>query len=358
MTNFLINRTDAIGDTLLSTPLAKFIKDKVPDAHITFLVSKRSGDFIKLCQGVDDVIVYDEKELGFFGRFIFLHKLFRDREISFYFHLGGSFLPTFVAFLKKVAFRGGLRSKVFSFLFLNKGMRQSRSIVTMHESEYNMNLAASLGFFYQASQKENYRPLLNLDEAKLLEKSKTFPIDLEKQNILIHPGMSGHTLNWSSRNYGRLICRLEERFSDRFNYIISFTPSDEPYLEGLRSYLESDKEAEEKVTFFNGAENGLIDYSYLVKSVDLFIGPSTGTSHIANAVRTPQVALYSPIKAQSVMRWGPYSRNEDVQVLVPDVVCGESRVCAGAACPYYECMAKIEVEDVVKACIEILDRKR
>lgn len=358
MSNFLINRTDAIGDTLLSTPLAKFIKEKFPDSHITFLVSKRSGDLIKLCQGVDDVVIYDEKELGYIGRLIFLHKLFRDRDIKFYFHLGGSFLPTFAAFLKKVHFRGGLRSKIFSFLFLNKGMRQSRSIVTMHESEYNMNLASSLGFFYQASQKENYRPLLNLNKETHLEKIKTFPIHAEKENILIHPGMSGHTLNWSSRNYGRLIGRLEERFPERFNYIVSFTPSDEPYLEGLRSYLESEDQIDKKVKFFDGADQGLIDYAYLVKSVDLFIGPSTGTTHIANAVETPQVALYSPIKAQSVMRWGPYSRNNDVRVLVPDVVCGESRVCAGAACPYYECMAKIEVEDVVKACIEILDSKR
>ena len=82
-----------------------------------------------------------------------------------------------------------------------------------------------------------------------------------------------------------------------------------------------------------------------MKNASLFVGPSTGTTHIANALDIPQIAIYSPIKVQSALRWGPYKQGDKVKVLVPDVVCGETKHCAGASCPYYECMSKIEVEE-------------
>jgi len=46
---------------------------------------------------------------------------------------------------------------------------------------------------------------------------------------------------------------------------------------------------------------------------------------------------------------------EKLKILVPDVICGEVNSCALKACPYYECMAKIEVEDVINQAIAIMD---
>lgn len=93
----------------------------------------------------------------------------------------------------------------------------------------------------------------------------------------------------------------------------------------------------------------------LTKAI-LFIGPSTGTTHIAAVLGVPVVGIYSPIKIQSSLRWGPLSKNkEKIKLLVPDVICGEIKKCALRDCPYYECMGKIEVEDVVKQAVTIID---
>jgi hypothetical protein len=55
------------------------------------------------------------------------------------------------------------------------------------------------------------------------------------------------------------------------------------------------------------------------------------------------------------MRWGPFNQDpKRVRVVVPDVVCGQSYNCAGESCPYYKCMGKIEVDDVVDIAIELL----
>lgn len=357
--NILINRTDAIGDCLLSTPLARLLKEKLKNSqegepNIAFLVSPRAGELIGLCEGVDRVYIYDPS-WNFIKRWRFLGRVFKEFSPQSYFHLGGRFLPSFFAFLKGVPFRGGLRSKPFSFLFLNKGIRQSRSAVVMHESEYNMALARPLNVNYSGHHRVQYRPLLKVEKSDALKVRQESGFSLDKKLFIFHPGMSGHTLNWSSRNYGRLIERLYQKYGENVNYVVSYTPGDGPYLEGLKDFLSQNEKLKNIVEFFDGSKKGIIHYTHLLKTSDLFVGPSTGTTHMANALDVPQVCLYSPIKVQSSLRWGPYYQNSKVKVLVPDVVCGEVKTCAGASCPYYECMAKIEVAQAYNACLSILE---
>jgi len=352
---FLINRTDAIGDTLLSTPVARLIKEKFPEAEVTFLVSPRVGDLIELCEGIDRVVIYDSKE-SFSKRFSLLLELFKEQKIDHFLHLGGSFLPCFAAFYKSIPFRGGLISKFSSFIWLNKGVRQSRSMVTQHESDYNLNLLAPLGIQYSWGKRASYAPELRINKALAQQYLEEIP-ELNGSNqgplIFIHPGMSGHTLNWSSRNYARLVERLMTKTQGSLRIVISFTPSDEPYLKGLKDFLKDKGELQKHVFFFNGAEKGLVHFVHLLSNAQVFVGPSTGTTHLANALNIPQVAIYSPIKVQSALRWGPFRTGEKTRVIVPDVVCGEVKQCAGVSCPYYECMAKIEVDEVFQTTVEL-----
>ena len=346
----LINRTDAIGDCLLSTPLARLLKDKIKDesVEITFLVSPRSGDLIGLCEGIDKVVIYDPK-WSWFKRLQFLGELLKKERYDVFFHLGGALLPLYQAWKARIKIRAGLQSKWATFLFLNKGQRQSRRLVTMHESDYNMDLAQALGIHRHGERLEAYGPKLNVTKDEGLKARREEGIEDHKKLVIVHPGMSGHTLNWASRNYGRLIERLYEDDREAYRFIVSYTPSDGPYLEGLKDYISSSEDLQREVLFFDGSKKGLIHFTHLLKGADLFIGPSTGTTHMANALGVAQVGIYSPIKVQSSHRWGPYRRDKKAQVVVPDVVCGESTQCAGAICPYYECMAKIEVEDIFKA---------
>ena len=85
----------------------------------------------------------------------------------------------------------------------------------------------------------------------------------------------------------------------------------------------------------------------------LFVGPNTGMTHLANIMGVNVVAIYSPIKVQSSLRWGPFYRDK-VQVVAPDVVCGEKFECAGSSCLYYECMGKVEVDEVFEAVQKFL----
>lgn len=349
----LVNRTDAIGDTLLSTPLARFLKTKIPHAEIAFIVSPRSGELIKLCEGVDLVYILDlnqsskEKEN-------FLNSIFDEFSPDKYFHLGGSFIPTKIAFKRGIPWRGGLKSRLKSFLYLNKGIRQSRTKASFHEGHYNLLLAKDLVGLYDKGSWEDFRPQIKVD----LEKGRVYLEELGFKKgqipLMIHPGMSGHTLNWNSEFYGELLVELLQKYKERLFPIISFTPSDAPYLEGLRKVLGKNSQFEGQVKFFDGSKRGLIHYAHLLSQAKLFIGPSTGTLHMANSMNIPTLGLYSPIKAQSEKRWGPYSKIPPQQVFFPRVECPATKKCNGPSCPFYECMATIKVSDLFQAAQEIL----
>jgi len=360
----LINRTDAIGDNILSMPILYKIKKFFPEAQIYVLIHPRCVDLYLNHPCVTEIISYDRKA-SVFTRFWQLLQIMKRLKLTHYFFLGGCRLPNWVAWLRRVPFRGGLISKTTSFLLLNQGVRQKRSIVAMHESEYNLELLAPLGMEFHHQELQEFAPQIYLTSEEKLQFREDFAHFLVSEGketsaemVFIHPGMTGHTLNWSSRNYGRLIARMERNFPGRFLFVISFTPSDEPYLKGLRDQLQYSPEGIpfERVVFFNGALKGLRHYMSVLSEAHLFIGPSTGTTHLANILGVKAIALYSPIKVQSAMRWGPFHRQpHQLKLLVPDVVCGESFTCAGNSCPYYECMAKIEVEDVIKQIPSLLE---
>lgn len=340
------------------------IKDKHPDAKIVFLIAAKSADVFKNHPYIDEVRIY-HRNARFYLKIREILKLFTEIKPTHYFYVGGGYLPNFVAWLLRVPFRGGLKSRWHTYLFLNKGTRQKRSMVSMHEMEYNLNLLAPMGIEYNYLDKQKFSPDIVLTPEEISSGMEKFNLDLKdagiepgRKMIFIHPGMTGHTLNWSSRNYGRLILKLEQKFPGKFLFVVSHTPSDSLYLQGMKEILDR-KENEflqDRIYYFNGIKNGLRQYMSVLSQATLFVGPSTGTTHIASVLGVPVVGLYSPIKVQSALRWGPVSKNPDrTKILVPDVICGEIKKCAERACPYYECMGKIEVEDVVKQAIAIME---
>lgn len=362
--NILINRSDALGDSILTIPMAKVLKEKFPDAKITILVTSKSADIFKSHPHVDEYRIY-HRHARFYFKIREVLKIFNEVKPTHYFYAGGGYLPNFIAWITRVKFRGGLKSRWHTYLFLNKGIRQKRSMVAMHEMEYNLNLLFSLGIDYNFKDKIHYSPEIYLTQDELEMNYNFFRKDLikegletERKMIFIHPGSGGASLNWSSRNYARLVLKFEQKFPEKYLFIISHTPSDYSSLQGLKEILNRKENdfLKKRIYYFNGQKEGLRHYMAILSRAAVFVGPSTGPTHLAAVLGVPVVTIYSPIKIQSSLRWGPLAKDrEKIKVLVPDVICGEAKKCALVECPYYECMGKIEVEDVLKQALAIME---
>lgn len=354
----IINRSDAIGDLILTSPVAQRLKEKYPDCKITFIISPKCNDVLINHPFIDDVYILDHKK-SFFSKFMGLRELFNREKTDIYFHFGGKHLPSFFAWLKRVPFRGGLKSKWQSFAFLNKAVRQKRSTVEMHEVDYNQLVLGPLGIDYDFEKRNLYPPRISLTKDEVLKHFAEFKSEVDRgekvsfeEIFFVHPGMTGHTLNWPSKNYGKFIKRLHHEFPGRFLFVLSHTPGDMKYVNGVLKELdlENDKALKSHVYLFDGSKKGLRHYMSVLSKANYFIGPSTGTTHISNILGVKTIAIYSPIRVQSAKRWGPYDRSADkTVVIVPDIVCGEQFNCLGPSCPYYRCMGVIEVEEAFEA---------
>ncbi len=353
----LINRTDAIGDNILTMPMAEAIKKKYPDAEIAILTSFICRDIYKNHPFIDKVYFLNKKE-SYPRKLRKCFQVFSDFKPTHYFYAGGSQTPNFVAWVKRVPFRGGIRSRLGTFFTLNMGVRQRRSQVSAHEIEYNNELLSAMPDFKNIDF-QMLTPKINISfdnkyiksfHDRLIEKK----LDPSRDYIVIHPGMTGHTLNWPSTSYAELIKRLNLKYPDQYNYIISHTPSDNRYLIDIKEAVKDDKKLQESVFFFDGSIEGLEGYMNVLSKARAFLGPSTGTTHLAAILKVPLISIYSPIKAQSSMRWSPVGEGH-IDVVNPEVICGEEVKCAKEACPYYPCMDKIEVEDIAYKFQKILE---
>jgi len=360
-----INRTDALGDTLLTMPMALAIKNKYPEAKIYLVTNRANKELLKNNNYLDDIFVVNPAD-SVFKRLWLLRKEFKKWQTTHYFYFGGKNWPSLSALLAGVPWRGGLKSRWPTFFLLNKGIRQSRRLVVAHEAEYNLALVKDLGIDWTQLPKQMWREniiatTIEEDEQARQLILQKYQLDINQDFILCHPGMTGHTLNWPAKNYARLLERLQEALlsdanSASWNFVVGHGSNDQVWINSIKDFFKTHK-LQKPIIYFDGQENGLRNYMSLIKKAGLFIGPSTGPTHIASLLGRPVVTLFSPIKVQSARRWRPLElRNEQVKVIVPDVICGESHSCAGQACPYYECMSKVEVNDVVKTCVDQIQK--
>jgi ADP-heptose:LPS heptosyltransferase len=377
---FFLHRSDAMGDLLLTLPLVGILKALNPGCHIVVGARSAFGAIVNGYTAVDELYVVSEDSHHKFSlrnlfSFSFWRQLWQMKKqwkrlgVTDYIHFGGDHRCNFLAWWLGVPYRGGVQSQWPSFLFLRQGLRQKRSQVLKHEAEYNLDLVKKWmidhGRGEEVATHAQWMDLwrqyfsLNLHSDKKEEKIKKEmneeredePDFKNRSYLVVHPGMRGHTLNWPMEYYARLVKGLLKKYPQH-HIVFSFTSVDESYKKEFleRFSLFKKEEGEDgRFHFWNGDDKGLAAYIHLLAHAQMFIGPSTGTLHLANALGIPLVGFYSPIPVQSPARWRPFPSQPHHMIFTPppSAPCPERFHCAGKTCPYYDCMTLITVEQVL-----------
>jgi heptosyltransferase III len=363
MDKILINRSDAIGDLILTLPMAAWIKLHFPNSRVGFIVRSGNGIIAEICRQVDDVFEIEQGS-GMVSSLLSFRKIFKEFSPDVYVDVGGNKWGSAASFLHRVKDRYGLKHKILPYLFLNKGSVQSRSLALMHESEYNLSLLNQLLPDYSHDRlPEIMRELVTgkvelRNEGRDILKNEISSLSLNTEIVVIHPGMMGHSLNWSARNYARLGQLILEKMANA-SVIFSYTPSDAEYIDTVKQQLSSFENIfKDRLFYLDGQKIGLQNFVKVIASTDYYVGGSTGPTHIAGILGIPYLSIFSPIKTQSAYRWRPLNLGQKYKIIHPDVVCGEDRFCAGRKCPYHDCMSKIEVKEIFEQFSLILGDKQ
>ena len=317
----LLVRPDGIGDEILCLPVASALRRLMPQAHITFLSSAVAAPLLEHHPDVDDVMTVTGRES--FGALVSLFQRGFDAAV---------FLKPFrrlmmAAWVARVPARVATGYRWYS-IFANRRVYEHRHDFSKHESEYNLGLLRGLGL----EPGVPVRPALVLTDGER-QWARSRLDGLPAWRVVVHPGGFA-ARRWRVEQYWNLAQKLAG--------------------EGLGVVLTGNEEEGDRfrnaVPEAHDMGKGMLDLMgrltvrqlmAVIEASHAVVSGATGPAHMAAALDTPTVSLFDPRRNNLPVRWQPLGRGV---VLRPDVPTCEQ--CIYEACPYWDCLDRITVEQV------------
>ncbi|MEB0262780.1 MULTISPECIES: glycosyltransferase family 9 protein [unclassified Mucilaginibacter] len=297
MNCILISRTDAIGDVVLTLPMAGYLKELYPAARILFLGKSYTGSVIKCDKFVDEFVDYTELlKLSDQEQTTFLQQ----KNIDAIVHV---FPNKHVAKLAKQAgikTRIGTTNRIFHWFTCNKLVKLSRKKSDLHESQLNLVLLKPLGL-------KEIQPLPQVIAHTSLKPTLELPakfealFDKEKFNLILHPKSHGSGVEWGLCNCKKLADALPAN-----SYKIFITGSDKekelltPWIKTLPAHavdVTGTMSLDEFIAFINRADG--------------LLASGTGPLHVAAALGIHALGLFPSVRPIHPGRWAPLGKKAE-----------------------------------------------
>lgn len=298
----LISRTDAIGDVMLTLPLAGLLKEIYgTEVKIAFLGRTYTYDVIKACNHVDEFYNYDTfSKFETAGRIAFLKDIHADVII----HVFPREDIASAARQAGIHHRIGTSHRLYHIWNCNHLVSFSRKNSSYHESQLNTLLLKDLGL-------KEIPTLVKLSSLYGFTKIQEFPqkfkerLSTNKFKLILHPGSNESAREWNKVHYKDLIRYLP---SDKVQIIITGTGVE---LVGMEDWIRS---ISGSVVNFVGKLT-LDELIALINSCDGIVAASTGPLHIAAALGKHCLGIYPPIRPMHPGRWAPIGDKAEFAVV-------------------------------------------
>jgi len=313
--HIIISRTDAIGDVVLTLPLAYYLKQKFPAAKITWLGRTYTQTVIKACSYIDNFVNSDEWDLTDTDAVRNVLKALNADAIIHVFpnkHLAKA------AKLAGIKIRIGTSHRLYHWLTCSQLVNLGRKNSPLHEAQLNISLARYFGIDVPSLDELKHLPIL-------LDTIAFVPFDFlanEKKKIIFHPKSRGSGKEWPLDYYLQLIDMLD---ADTYQIIICGTSEEGAKMGTALTNLPA------HVVNLIG-KLSLADYLSLMQQCNGLLAASTGPLHLASGIGVNALGLYPPTRPLHPGRWAPIGRK--ASYLCSDRPC-ESCKTKSATC---ECM--------------------
>ncbi len=340
MRKILLIRTDRIGDTLLTLPVVKPIKEKWPDCKIDFLARTYTHPILKNVKEIGQILNYDPEgaHSGIRGHLRLAAEIKQqeyDSAILFYPRFG----LTFALWRAGIPRRIGTSHRWYSFLLTDR-VHQSRKECLKHEAEYNLDLLEPL-FQDLPSEIPQFRLAIPEKTKRELQALLTANEIIGKY-IVVHPGNGDSAPNLSMDQYRTLIKQIS---LPGIRVVLTGVNSEKEYNQLLRSEFTTNN-----ISDLTGKLN-LEQMIALLSEACGLITTSTGPAHIASSVGTPVATFYCPAIPHTPDRWGPLENLE--RVITPKLT---NSHCQMKQCPHgtQGCLATCLQDDQISQALNYL----
>ncbi|MBI5047357.1 MAG: glycosyltransferase family 9 protein [Deltaproteobacteria bacterium] len=333
--NILVVSSTAIGDTLLSTPAIKAVRERYHDAKIVAHFNKSNMEMFENNPHIDGIIPY----YGGYKRFFKTIREFRKHkfDLALIFH-GNEPQATPMAYLSGANFIVKLpNTGEYNFLLSNQGA-VIESNGPVHGIEQRLNIAALVGC--DSKDKSMVLPIKNEDEEVVSDFLKNQGVGDDDILIGFQVGASTVSRMWFADRFMELGKRLISAYPD-IKIVITGSPSEKEYCGKIATWIGSG-------AVVSAGKLPLRQLPALVKQFKILITGDTGIMHVAIAVGTSVMALYA---VADWKRTGPYYDLEKHRVIQKWKTCDP---CVSKKCEYQKCMENISVDEVFEVVRDII----
>lgn len=333
----LVSRTDKIGDLILSIPSFYMLKKMYPEAELVVLVRKYNYDIVQNLPYIDRIIKIDDytkaellEKIAYFKADVFI-ALYNDEFVAA------------LARASKAKIRIGPLSKLNSIFTYNKGVLQKRSRSKKNEGEYNLDLVKKLNPSKFNSCFVLNNELLLTDENKKVAELYFSENNIKAKCLVVNPFIGGSAKNIKDEDYANILKRVKNEFKEDLDIIIICHISDEQRAINIKKMIDEDNIH----IFANGSS--ILNIASVINKADVYLGASTGPTHIAGSLGKKIVAIYPNKKTQHPIRWGILG-NSNVKYIIPD----ENMRNENYKNPYFDNYTKEIENKIVNALLEVL----
>ena len=340
MKNILVVKLSAIGDVIHALPVSYAIKERFPEAHLTWVVEKPAYPILEGNPYIDDIILFEKAKFrsvsGFLHEIGPFRRRLRARSYDASLDLQGLFKSA------AIVWNAGARQRVGTANMREGAHLVSRPIRGAHAEghivERYLDVARALG----CTVDEVRFPVAVSERDRAAAETLLLREGVQEQRTFVAFAIGANWPNkrWPAAHFAALADRLY-----RAHYV--------PVLVGggrLDETLAQDIMAASEIPPVNlvGRTN-LKQLAHIFTRAALVLGGDTGPVHLAAGLGTPTVMLMGPTDAN---RNGPYGQQENA--IEVDRPC---RACWKRACPKgLDCLAAITPEMAVERMRPLLSR--
>jgi ADP-heptose:LPS heptosyltransferase len=333
----LVVSSTAIGDTLLSTPAIRAVRERYPGATIVALFNSQTLDLFGNNPDVDGIVPYYGGYRRFFRTILALRRHRFDLALIFH---GNEPQATPMVFLAGVPFIFKWpNTSENRFLLSNGG-----PVRTWDDFPHGVDQRLAVAALAKCDPKRRPMTLPLAEEGRRAADRFLREEGVGDADLLVGFQCGASTLSrmWFPDRFAELGRRLV-RSVGQARIVLTGSPAERDYC------LKIGREIGER-TIVAAGRLPLAAVPSLLSRLHVLVTGDTGIMHMAGAARTPIVGLFA---VSDPSRSGPYYDLDRHVIIKKPRTCVD---CVSKRCTYQKCMEAIEVEEVFQAVMRVLAR--
>jgi len=325
--SIVVIRIDRIGDTVVSLPAIKALKDMFPACHLAVVLQPQNLLLLENTSWIDELIPYRS--------FIQSVKLLRKKNfyMAIDFLMDYSLKTALIAFLSKANVRVGFdieaRGRFFN-LTVKPG--SERKHMSKHILDLIRLVGGACGKIEESIEESDPRLFIS-EQDKFFADEFLKQEGIKSEEILcgLHPGGYFPSQSWTQEGFAELAQRISQKYNARI--IIVASAQEKRLVYNLASLMKT------KPVLALGLT--LDKLASIIARMDIFICNHSGPLHIACALGVPTVSTMGPTDPAL---WWPHGK--DHIVIRHDLPCSP---CNFGSCRKHKCMESITVSEMEEA---------